>query len=96
MSRRSCRQSTNKLVAPSGFPALQKTYTLKEIPVTALFEVLFRGDIGVTRNLSVGPIAGLRSGFPVFGGILRVPRKNVRRSKYQNEFEGDGPATAES
>lgn len=50
----------------------QKTYTLKELPVTPLFEVLFRGDIRVHRNLSIGPIAGLRSGLPVFGGVLRV------------------------
>jgi hypothetical protein len=59
-------------IGPSGFLTQQKTYTLKEIPVTPLFEVLFRGDIRVSRNLSVGPIAGLRSGFPVFGGVLRV------------------------
>jgi hypothetical protein len=40
--------------------------------VTPLFEVLFRGDIRVSRNLSLGPLAGIRSGFPVFGGMLRV------------------------
>ena len=50
----------------------QRTYTLKEIPVTPLFEVLFRADIRVHRNLSIGPIAGLNTGFPVFGGVLRV------------------------
>ena len=50
----------------------QKTFTLKEIPVTPLFELLFRGDIRVHRNLSVGPIAGICSGLPVFGGMLRV------------------------
>lgn len=50
----------------------QRTYTLKEIPVTPLFQVLFRADIRVHRNLSIGPIAGLNTGFPVFGGVLRV------------------------
>jgi len=62
----------NQTIGPNGFLAQQKTYTLKEIPVTPLFEVLFRGDIKVSRNVSIGPIAGLRSGFPVFGGTVRV------------------------
>ena len=62
----------NQTIGPAGFLAQGRTYTLKEIPVTPLFEVLFRADIRVSRNVSVGPIAGLRSGFPVFGGVLRV------------------------
>lgn len=62
----------NESFSPNGILAQQKTYTLKELPVTPLFEVLFRGDIRVNRNISVGPIAGIRSGLPVFGGVLRV------------------------
>lgn len=57
---------------PTGVPGPQKTYTLKEIPVTPMFEILFRGDIRIQRHLSIGPYAGIRTGFPVVGGVLRV------------------------
>jgi hypothetical protein len=52
--------------------AAPKTYTLNSVPVTPLFEVLFRGDIRVNKSLSLGPYAGILSGLPVFGGTVRV------------------------
>ncbi len=62
-----------------GVLASPKTYTLNEVPVTPLFEVLFRGDIRVHRNLSLGPYAGMLSGIPVVGATARVHfvRKSV-------------------
>lgn len=50
----------------------EKTYKLKEIPVTPLFEVLVRADVRVARNLSIGPFGGIRTGVPVAGGAVRV------------------------
>ncbi len=50
----------------------QKQYVLNEIPVTPLFQIQFRGDIRVSRNLSVGPWGGFRNGLPVVGGAVRV------------------------
>lgn len=41
-----------------GALASLKTCTLNAVPVTPLFEVLFRGDVRVQRNLSIGPNAG--------------------------------------
>lgn len=66
-------QPTN---VPAGVPTAEKTYTLKEIPVTPMFEILFRGDIRVQRHFSIGPFAGIRAGFPTVGGVLRahIPR----------------------
>lgn len=58
--------------APPGVSTAEKTYTLKEIPVTPMFEILFRGDIRIQRHFSIGPYAGIRTGFPVVGGVLRV------------------------
>jgi len=62
-------QPTN---VPAGVPTAQKTYTLNEIPVTPMFEILVRGDIRVHRHFSIGPFAGIRTGFPVVGSVLRV------------------------
>ena len=49
-----------------------KTYTLNQVPVTPLLEVLLRGDIRVHRNLSIGPYGGMLSGIPVVGATVRV------------------------
>ena len=49
-----------------------KQYTLTEIPVTPLFQIQFRGDIRVSKNISVGPWGGFRNGLPVAGGAVRV------------------------
>jgi hypothetical protein len=51
---------------------LEKQYVLNDIPVTPLFQIQFRGDIRVTRNLSVGPWGGFRNGLPAAGGALRA------------------------
>lgn len=50
----------------------QKRYVLSELAVTPLFQVQFRGDIRVSRNLSIGPWGGFRNGIPVAGGAVRV------------------------
>ena len=50
----------------------QKAFTLEELPVTPMFEIQFRGDIRISRNLSVGPWAAIRNGIPFFGGVVRV------------------------
>jgi hypothetical protein len=50
----------------------QKQYKLDQIPVTPLFDIQFRGDIRVSRNLSIGPWGGFRNGMPAAGGALRV------------------------
>jgi hypothetical protein len=49
-----------------------KQYVLNEIPVTPLFQLQFRGDIRVSRNISIGPWGGFRNGLPAAGGALRV------------------------
>jgi hypothetical protein len=50
----------------------QKTYTLKQVPVTPLFEVLFRGEVRVHRNISIGPFAGVQDLIPMIGATVRV------------------------
>jgi hypothetical protein len=50
----------------------QKVYTLQELPVTPLFEFQIRGDVRLSRNLSVGPWVGIRNGIPVAGGVARA------------------------
>lgn len=57
--------------APTAVPATPKTYTLTQIPVTPLFQILFRGDVRVHRNISVGPYAGISTMFPTVGGTVR-------------------------
>lgn len=49
-----------------------KQWVLKEIPVTPLFDVEFRGDIRVSKNFSIGPWGGIRNGLPAVGGVVRV------------------------
>jgi hypothetical protein len=49
-----------------------KQYVLTEVPVTPLFQIQFRGDIRVSRNVSIGPWGGFRNGLPVAGGAVRV------------------------
>ena len=51
---------------------VNKQYVVDQIPVTPLFQIQFRGDIRVSRNLSVGPWGGFRNGLPAAGGALRV------------------------
>ena len=51
---------------------VNKQYTVNEIPVTPLFQIQFRGDIRVSRNISVGPWGGFRNGLPTIGGVVRV------------------------
>ncbi len=58
--------------ANGGVLAGPKTFTFNELPVTPMFELLFRGDIRVHRNLSIGPYAGIVTGVPVIGGTVRV------------------------
>jgi hypothetical protein len=55
-----------------GVLAGPKTYALTEVPVTPLFELLFRADIRVHRNVSIAPYAGILTGVPVIGGTVRV------------------------
>jgi hypothetical protein len=50
----------------------QKQYSLTEVPVTPLFQVQFRGDIRVSRNISIGPWGGFRNGLPAAGGAVRM------------------------
>jgi hypothetical protein len=49
-----------------------KQYVVDQIPVTPLFQIQFRGDIRVSRNISIGPWGGFRNGLPAAGGALRV------------------------
>jgi hypothetical protein len=49
----------------------ERTYTLKELPVTPLFQIVVAGDIRLHRNLSFGPYVGLRNGLLVYGGMFR-------------------------
>ena len=49
-----------------------KQYVVNQIPVTPLFQIQFRGDIRVSRNISVGPWGGFRNGLPTVGGGRRV------------------------
>jgi len=55
-----------------GLTLEERTYTLKELPVTPLFQILLGGDIRLHRNLSIGPYAGLRNGLLVYGALLRL------------------------
>jgi hypothetical protein len=50
----------------------ERTYTLKTLPVTPLFQIVLAGDIRLHRNLSFGPYVGLRNGLLVYGGMVRV------------------------
>lgn len=63
---------TRTVVANGSVSTTQRVYTLQDIPVTPLFEVLFRADVRLSRTLSVGPWAGMNTGIPVVGGALRV------------------------
>lgn len=56
---------------PTGTLAPPKTYTLTQIPVTPLFQILFRADFRVHRNISIGPYAGISTFFPTVGGTVR-------------------------
>jgi len=49
-----------------------KQYVVNQIPVTPLFQIQFRGDIRVSKNISIGPWGGFRNGLPAVGGALRV------------------------
>jgi hypothetical protein len=49
-----------------------KQYVVDQIPVTPLFQIQFRGDIRVSRNISIGPWGGFRNGLPAAGGAIRV------------------------
>jgi len=51
---------------------VNKQYVLDQIPVTPLFQIQFRGDIRVSRNLSIERWGGFRNGLLVAGGALRV------------------------
>lgn len=57
--------------SPTGVLAPPKTYTLTQIPVTPLFQILFRADVRVHRNISIGPYAGISTFFPTVGGTVR-------------------------
>ena len=50
----------------------RKVYTLKEVPVTPLFEFQIRGEMRLSRNLSAGPWVGIRNAVPLAGGVVRV------------------------
>jgi hypothetical protein len=56
---------------PTGGTPPAKTYTLTQIPVTPMFQILFRGDVRVHRFISVGPYAGISTLFPTVGGTVR-------------------------
>lgn len=49
-----------------------RTYRLRELAVTPLFQVLIRGDVRVARSISVGPFFGIRNGLLTGGGTIRV------------------------
>jgi hypothetical protein len=51
---------------------VNKQYVVNQIPVTPLFQIEFRGDIRVSRNISIGPWGGFRNGLPAAGGAIRV------------------------
>lgn len=55
-----------------GLTLPERTYTLKELPVTPLFQVVLAGDIRLHRNLSLGPYVGLRNGLLVYGAMFRA------------------------
>lgn len=50
----------------------ERTYTLEELPVTPLFQILLAGDLRLHRNFSLGPYVGLRNGMLVYGGMVRA------------------------
>jgi hypothetical protein len=85
-------KASYKGVSGSGI-AVEKTYTLKEVPVTPMFEVLVRADIRVHRYVSVAPFVGLRNGFMAGGGMVRfhVGHKNSRAERRSVPVSKDKP-----
>jgi hypothetical protein len=65
-------KASYRLEQPGASSGLERTYTLKELPVTPLFQILVRGDIRILRQLSVGPFFGTRNGLLVGGATTRV------------------------
>ncbi len=80
-------------VASGSGIAVEKTYTLEEIPVTPLFEVLVRADIRVHRYVSLAPFVGLRNGFMAGGGIVRfhLGHKNSPAERRSPPVSSDEP-----
>jgi hypothetical protein len=56
----------------TGTLTTNKQYVLDQIPVTPVFQIQFRGDIRVSRSISIGPWGGFRNGLPAAGGAIRV------------------------
>ena len=85
-------KASYKGVSRSGI-AVEKTYTLKEVPVTPMFEVLVRADIRVHRYVSVVPFVGLRNGFMAGGGMVRfhLGHKNSRAERRSAPVSRDKP-----
>jgi len=63
---------TRSLVSNGVTTSERKTYTLKELPVTPLFEFQIRGEVRLSRNLSAGPWVGIRNAIPLAGGVVRL------------------------
>lgn len=65
-------KASYRAVEPAGVSSFEKTYTLQELDVTPLFQILLRGDVRVSRHISVGPFFGTQNGLLSGGAALRV------------------------
>jgi hypothetical protein len=50
----------------------EKTWTLDDLSVSPLFQVVARADFRVSERFSIGPFGGIQNGLPIFGGMIRV------------------------
>jgi hypothetical protein len=62
---------TYKVTEADGTVLLDRKFSLKQLSATPLFAITFRSDFRITKQLSIGPYAGIEDGLPVLGGMVR-------------------------